>query len=121
MADYAMQGAGLKTLFTGAERCNIPIFVPEVVFDELMGNYARDVRRGFEALSKSKTDLKRFLIDVDTPALDLVERTRNYEAGVRAVFSTHGIQLAPYPELSPKDLVVASYQGRKPFKPALPR
>lgn len=87
-----------------------------MVFDELMGNYARRVRQGFEALSKSKTNLTRLLIDVDTPELDLDKRRRNYEAGIRTVFSVHKVEIAAYPDVSPKDLVVASYQGRKPFK-----
>ena len=116
MADYALQGAGLKTLFEGSLRCGFSIFVPEVVFDELMGNYARRVRQGFDALAKTKTNLSQLLIDVDTPEPDLDERRQNYEAGIRTVFNVHGVEIAAYPDVPPKDLIVASYQGRKPFK-----
>lgn len=116
MADYSLQGAGLRTLFEGSNRCNIPVIVPEVVFDELVGNYTRRVHQEIEVFSKSKSILSRLLVNIDTPDVNLDDTFRAYRAGARTVFRIHGVKIADYPDVSPKDIVVASYQGGKPFK-----
>ena len=116
MADFTLQGAGIRSLFEGASRCNLRVVVPELVIDELIGNYSQRLNKVFGTLSKVRSDLSRLLVTMDDPGFDAAALRNNYQAGVRAVFEVHGIEIAPYPDVALKEIVNMAYRDTKPFK-----
>ena len=45
MRDYLLIGANMQTFLRGCQRCHIMVCFPDVVIDELVSNYEKDIKR----------------------------------------------------------------------------
>jgi hypothetical protein len=117
MRDYLLIEANMQTFLQGCQRCDIAVFVPEIVVDELCGNYEREIGRLKSMLHSATRKLTTALgVKVDVTDFDVKEEARSYRKHVYEMFGIHDVAVATYPNLSPKTLVDASYSGKKPFK-----
>lgn len=91
------------------------VVIPEIVLDELRGNYPKKLHEKYASFQKSKKELEK-LIDVDTSIVPLAEAISSYDNWLDGLLDKHGIVVAPYPDVSPKELIEQSYALNKPFK-----
>lgn len=116
MQNYLLDNAHVLQLFIGCRQCALPVYIPAVVQDELIGNHAKDVRTGQEKLSLEIKGLKKRGVEVSVPKIDIAAESTSYTEHVESVKAKHGINTAAYPNVSLSDLVSAPYGQRKPFK-----
>jgi len=116
MGDYLLIEANMQTFLQGCQRCHIPVCVPEVVIDELCANYERVVNRQKSTLHTAARKLSAMGIRADEADFDVEEEALKYRKHIHQMFEHYGVTVSPYPPVSPKALVDASYSGRKPFK-----
>lgn len=93
----------------------ISVVVPEVVLDEVKGNFPGRLDEKVRAFRKAEKSLSK-LIDVEHQELDIPALVDEYETFLDDLFDECGVIVAPYPEISAQQLVQNSYQGQKPFK-----
>lgn len=91
------------------------VVVPEIVLDELKGNFPKKVHEKSLPLLKAANDLGK-LIKFDVPKIVIDEAKSNYNEWMDSLVETYGIVVAPYPDIPPKELVEKSYALKKPFK-----
>ncbi len=91
------------------------VVVPEIVCDELKGNYPKKLGEKLSAFQKAEKDLGK-LIDLDVDTTTLSDAVDAFEKWLDALLDQHGVTIAPYPEISSKELVEESYTLNKPFK-----
>ncbi|RXZ65281.1 PIN domain-containing protein [Pelagerythrobacter rhizovicinus] len=91
------------------------VVIPEIVDDELKGNYPKKLGEKLSAFQKAEKDLGK-LIDLDSNALTFSDAVDAYEEWLADLLEQHGVMIAPYPQISPKELVEQSYKLNKPFK-----
>lgn len=116
MRDYLLIEANMQTFLRGCQRCHITVFFPDVVIDELVGNYTKDITRLTNEHRSITLKLQRIGIRVETLDFDVKKQTESYRNHIRQMMEHYGVTLIPYPKVSAKTLVEASYSGRKPFK-----
>ena len=93
----------------------ISVVVPEVVLDEIKGNFPARLDEKIKAFRKAEKSLSK-LIDVEHQELDFPALVDEYENFLDDLLDECGVIVAPYPEISAQQLVQNSYQGQKPFK-----
>jgi hypothetical protein len=91
------------------------VVIPEIVLDELKGNFPKKVHERSLPLLKAANDLGK-LIKVDVLKTAIDEAASDYDEWVESLVDTYGIVVAPYPDIPPKELVEKSYALEKPFK-----
>jgi hypothetical protein len=116
MRDYLLIEANMQTFLQGCHRCHIPACVPETVVDELCANYEREINRQKSTLHTAARKLSMMGVKADETDFNVKEEAQKYRRHVHQMFDYYGVTVAPYPSLSPKALVDASYSGKKPFK-----
>ena len=116
MRDYLLIEATMQTFLRGCQRCHITVCFPDIVIDELVGNYEKDITRLTNEHGSITRKLRRIGIKVNTVDFNIKEETESYRTHVRQMMEHYDVSLTPYPEVSPKELVEASYAGKKPFK-----
>lgn len=91
------------------------VVIPEIALDELKGNFPKKVLEKSLPLIKAANDLSK-LIKIDVPKNVIDEAANDYDEWVDILVETYGIVVAPYPNITPKELVKKSYAMAKPFK-----
>lgn len=113
MRDYLLTEANMQTFLRGCQRCHITVCFPDVVIDELVGNYEKEITRLTNEHRSVTRKLKRIGVRADAIDFDIKKETESYRTHVHQMMEQYGVTLTPYPEVSPKALVGASYSGRK--------
>lgn len=116
----AMNDSFLKSPFAEAflKACAIlqhAVVIPEIVLDEIKGNFPKKLTEKSAALSKAAGELGK-LIEFHIPKLSIEVAVDEYVEWLDDSIQTHGIVVLPYPNISPKELVKKSYVLKKPFK-----
>lgn len=116
----AINEAFLKSPYSEAfiKACAIlqySVVIPQIVVDELQGNYPKKLKEKIDAFHKAKKDLGK-LVDLDAPTIVLSEAVKDFEGWLEDLIDDHGVVIAPYPDVSAKEIVEQSYQVKKPFK-----
>lgn len=91
------------------------VVIPEIVLDELRGKFPKKYTEAYDAFQKSKKELNK-LIDLEAPVKSLSDAVNEYKNWLEEFIEEHGVVVAPYPEVSVKELVEQSYAAQKPFK-----
>lgn len=93
----------------------VSVVVPDVVIDEVLGNYPKKLKAKAKAFQSAQKELAR-LIDLQTQSVSVSKETDDYEDWLYELIEEKGILVPPYPEISLKNLVQKSYENEKPFK-----
>jgi hypothetical protein len=91
------------------------VVIPEIVLDEIKGNYPKKLKEKYASFQKGKKELGK-LVDLSAPIVSLSDAIDCYDDWLDELLHKHGVVVAPYPEMSPKELVEQSYAEKKPFK-----
>jgi len=116
LRDYLLVEANMQTFLQGCQRCHVSICVPEIVVDELCANYEKEINRQKSVFHTAGRKLLTMGVKVDATDFDVKKEAQSYRKHVYQMFEYYDVTVAPYPSLSPKALVDASYSGKKPFK-----
>ncbi len=116
----AISESFLKSPFAEAflKACKIlqyTVVIPEIVIDELKGNFPKKLEDKVAALQKSGKDIQR-LLDIEIPELSLVDAAEKYTEWLDILTDDYSVIVAPYPAIPLKEIVVESYNSTKPFK-----
>ena len=116
----AMNESFLKSPFAEAflKACAIlqyAVVIPEIVIDELKGNYPKKLQEASASFQKAKKEVIK-LVDLPIPDIDLLEAKNFFEEWLEEFLDEHGVVVAPYPDVAAKELVEQSYALKKPFK-----
>jgi PIN domain len=119
MRDYPLRGNALQKIVKTKDFYGLEICVPEVVRDECIGNFTKDVGvAGKELASLSdkldKLGLNRAL-SRSAVAKQLDSSHQKYVRRLDKFIASSGIKLLPYPSVAHKNIVERMYQHRKPF------
>lgn len=98
------------TLFLG-----IGIVIPRIVMDEVEGNYPLRLIEKNKQFDKLRREINN-LTEKDIDGLNLVHETKRHKRRMRKLEKTENVEILPYPKLSLRRIVKASYESRKPFK-----
>lgn len=116
----AINEAFLRSPYSEAflKACSIlhyTVVIPEIVIDELKGNYPKKLMEKADAFQKAKKELIK-LTDLEVPTVSRSDAVAAYEAWLEKTMNEHGVVVVPYPDISAKELVGQSYDAKKPFK-----
>lgn len=91
------------------------VVIPEIVLDELKGNFPKKLYERYAPYLKAKKDLEKLIaLDVSTPSIN--DSINSYYEWLEELLEEYGVVVAPYPDVTPKELVEKSYTMNKPFK-----
>ncbi|SEK12026.1 hypothetical protein MAA5396_05059 [Marinovum algicola] len=93
----------------------VSVVIPEIVIDEVLGNYPKKLRTKAKEFQRVQRELGR-LIDIDMQDVSVTDEVSDYEDWLYQLIDEKGVVIAPYPKISVKELVDRSYCGEKPFK-----
>ncbi len=99
----------------GAKFRGIEVLIPEIVIDEVKGNFASDVTELFNEYKRNHKHLGKFM---DMPDLNIIldAKIDEYNNFFDKLLDDHDVIILDYPKTSSKELVVKSYEANKPFK-----
>ena len=116
----AMAESFLKSPYCEAflKACSIlqyNVVIPEIVIDELKGNFPKKLAEKVDSFEKSKKELSK-LVEVKSESVDIPKVFTDYQDWLDDLLDDHGVAVTPYPEVDYKEIVEKSYSGKKPFK-----
>ncbi|MBA2590543.1 MAG: DUF4935 domain-containing protein [Alphaproteobacteria bacterium] len=116
MRDYLLIEGAVQTFLRGCRRSHISVYFSEIVLDELVGNFNRDVFKAVTQVQSLVRKLERMGVRADINGFDVTKEVETYRAHLRQMMEWTEVKAVPYPDVSPKELVAAAYAGKKPFK-----
>jgi hypothetical protein len=116
MRDYLLIEATVQTFLRGCQRCDITVCFPDVVIDELVGNYGKDTTRLTNEHRSVTRKLQRIGIKVEATDFDTKKETNDYRTHIRQMMDHYDVTLTPYPEVSPKMPVGHPILARNPSR-----
>ncbi|MBO6553735.1 MAG: DUF4935 domain-containing protein [Roseitalea sp.] len=109
------RSAAAQAFLKACSILNIEVVIPDIVYDEVIGNFPKKLKERVNAYEKAQRELIK-LVEIDFNKIDLEDEVSAYEDWLNDLVETDGVTLAPYPEIPAKELVEKSYERKKPFK-----
>ncbi|MFT6437495.1 MAG: putative nucleic acid-binding protein [Candidatus Azotimanducaceae bacterium] len=117
IAEKFFRSARVEHFLNLTEALEIKVIIPDIVVDEVVGNFQQKFRASFASYKKSLDELSK-LVDVTEVSMSADEETAKYRDWLRKLFRDNDIESPGYGDnITFKELVNESYKGRKPFKP----
>ncbi len=115
MNEKFLKSANAQAFLKACKLLNINVAIPDVVVDEVKGNFPKTLGERIASHEKTCKELAK-IIDIDEPAISVEEERDKYHDWLEAFLAEDGIGVIPYPNITPKDVVLKSYENAKPFK-----
>jgi hypothetical protein len=115
MNERFLKSADAQAFLKACKLLNISVAIPDVVVDEVKGNFPRTLSDRLASHMKTYKELAK-IIDVDEPDVSIEGKTDEYNDWLDSFLKEDGIGIIPYPNITPKELVLKSYENVKPFK-----
>jgi hypothetical protein len=119
-ADPNLSGEDWMLITEFVQRQEGKLIVPQVVIDEVVNNFRKQITGAVSAASKARSDISR-LTGKQVPAtlkIDSEKEARDYETRLKYILNTLRAEILPYPKVSHPDLVKRALNRRKPFNEA---
>lgn len=107
--------AGAQAFLRTCKLAGFNIAVPEVVLDEVRGNFQQGLSTALVLLTKAERQVARF-VKLDSSEFSLDAETEGFDEFLDELLEDVGVDILPYPNATTKDLVVSGYSKKKPFK-----
>ena len=114
MNEAFLRSAYAQSVLKACSLLNVQIAVPEIVADETIGNFPKKLNEKAKAYKVARRSLAK-LVDLEDCAFSSEEAIESFESWLNDLVAEFDIAILPYPDLSTKEIVVASYAGEKPF------
>ncbi|WNO53178.1 PIN domain-containing protein [Stakelama saccharophila] len=105
----------VKSFLKACDILQISVVIPEVVVDEVKGNFLKEIVERYQTFQKSEKYLGR-LVELNPNHLDITSISAKFNIFFDQLLDEHGVIVAPYPDISLKEIVKKSYEQPKPFK-----
>ena len=118
--DFYLQGSRISKLCSAAPKLGYELMIPEVVYDEMVDQYRRELEKHFASYERVVTLTNRTRSGSIVKRLDRVSFLEEKITEYRTMFSTRlddlHIRIIPYPAVDIKMLVSKELLRKKPFK-----
>ncbi|MGI9301457.1 MAG: PIN domain-containing protein [Gammaproteobacteria bacterium] len=117
MKDWRLSGLHFRLLFECAPLHDVTLAIPEVVIDELVGNYDRRYRKLCESVTKAQSGLRQLTgeqVAFDLQAADTAKQA--YRSWFNSKIVEQSIVRLLYPDVSHAEVVKRIYESRRPFQ-----
>lgn len=118
--DFYLQGSRISKLCSAAPKLGYELMIPEVVYDEMVDQYRRELEKHFASYERVVTLTNRTRSGSIIKRLDRVSFLEEKITEYRTMFSTRlddlHIRIIPYPAVDIKMLVSKELLRKKPFK-----
>lgn len=119
MRDYLLSGNALRKVVKTKSFYVLEICIPEVVRDECIGNFTKEVGAAGKELASLSDKLDKLglyrALSRGTVAKQLDSASRKYVRGLDEFIASNGVTLLPYLSITHKNVVERMYQNKKPF------
>lgn len=118
--DYKFNGREIRKLTKTKNLYSFSLCIPEVVYDECIGNYVADSRSRIEKLIKAVEEVNEIIPNGDRIKKDVIERrlkgcAEKYRKRLNKLISANKITILKYPKISHKHVVGRMYEKNQPF------
>lgn len=118
--DYKLSGREIRKLTKTKDLYSFKLCIPEVVYDECVGNYIAESKSRHEELSKTIDKTNEILPIRDQINKEAIERKlknsiKRYRNRLNKLIKSNNIILLKYPKISHKDVVKRMYEKNQPF------
>ncbi|HDS1201207.1 TPA: DUF4935 domain-containing protein [Shewanella algae] len=120
--DFDLTGVDLKKLIKFSSIYKINLCFPQVVIDELIGQYSKkfddeadSLTKSFNALQKTLLTKKVNYFNIDETTKSLRKRKGQYETHLYEFIEKHRITVLPYPKVGHSEIVKRMYLKKHPF------
>lgn len=118
--DFYLQGSRISKLCSAVPKLGYELMIPEVVYDEMVDQYRRELEKHFASYERVVSLTNRARSGSAVKRLDRVSFLEEKITEYRTMFSTRlddlHIQVIPYPSVDIKTLVSKELLRKKPFK-----
>ena len=118
--DFYLQGSRISKLCSAVPRLGYELMIPEVVYDEMVDQYRRELEKHFASYERVVSLTNRARSGSAVKRLERVFFLEEKITEYRTMFSTRlndlHIRVIPYPALDLKTLVSKELLRKKPFK-----
>lgn len=105
----------MRALLKAAHFLEWNVLMPDVVWDELLGNAEKEIAKRAATYDKAARGLNAITGKTIEP-VDAAAEFNDYKNWLAEEMEKFGIDFLPYPATTTKELVTKSYDGEKPFK-----
>ncbi len=109
------RAAGAQAFLRTCKFAGFDLAVPEVVLDEVRGNFEKGLASSLVSLTKAGRQVARFVTH-ESDEISLDDETERFNENLEELLQDVGVVVLPYPATTTRDLVLAGYSDRKPFK-----
>lgn len=121
--DYNLNSHETILLIKLKDYYKINLFIPDVVYDECIGNYKKEASKAHADISANLDKYKKILIDIEKTKIDqdnlmkyLAHLSDFYKPQLDRFIKNNNIKKIPYPSISHEHVVKKMYQGELPFR-----
>lgn len=115
--DFKMTSGAFNIFFKYAKAIPFQIYLPEVVYDEILTKYRERLNDEIETIDKKHQILSRLLISpLDAVNIDINDAVQKYKDYLDNIIKNEKIQLLKYPKIEHKLVVQSILNREKPFK-----
>lgn len=118
--DFYLQGSRISKLCSAAPKLGYELMIPEVVHDEMVDQYRRELEKHYASYEKMVSLMNRARNGSLVKRLDRVvffeEKIADYKTMFSARLDDLHIRIIPYPAVDIKSLVSKELLRKKPFK-----
>lgn len=118
IADFNLQTPNFTVLFESSRNKRIDLFIPQVVFDEVVNKYEQQISKMY---SEIRTQIRKYnkltLNSFENPIQsDSIQNAVNeYKEKIKNIFEENAITILPYPDVDHAVLARKAMQNKKPF------
>lgn len=115
--DYFLKGTFITILCQSSEVLRHKVYMPEVVFDELVKQHREELEKQIIKAHDIEKDVYRLTekkIAINLCGIE--EDGDNYSVVLKRAIEEQGIELLPYPQVPHQDVVQRVLHKRKPFR-----
>ena len=98
-----------------AKLLGLKVCIPEIVIDEVFGNFEKKLTEAKTTLKKP-TKLVKALVDIEFPDIPVEDLSDQFQTWFLSLLKDNAVEILPYPDIPPKELVMKAYTKVKPFK-----
>jgi predicted nucleic acid-binding protein len=109
------RAAGAQAFLRTCKFAGFDLAVPEVVLDEVRGNFEKGLALSLVSLTKAERQVARYVTH-DSDEISLNDETEQFNENLDELLEDVGVVVLPYPATTTRDLVTTGYSNRKPFK-----
>ena len=113
--DYALNRSRIKVLCKSSMYLNHKIFIPEIVVDEFIRQYKKDLKMIEKDVKSVIKQGSKCMLHFDPLQVDFNCASGSYSQFLYKRLAELNISVIPYPQTSHKEIVARELSQRKPF------